>query len=400
MNNLLGTLDILRTFNMKPNYSELSRLYGKARSTIKRYYENGGKKVITRKRDSGFDFCKEEIIEHFKTKGASKKGIYEYLKDKYPHIPSYSTFRSYTSVNEIKLNKSTEPHVRYETQPGDQLQVDWKESLKMTSIDGEIFKFNIMTATLGYSRYHKFTYSITKTTEDFIRCIIDTANHLGGLPNHILTDNMSAVVSITNGTKYKHPKIKQFEKDLGIKIRLCKTRSPETKGKVESANRFLSLLIPYDGKFKDESELIEIIEKINNKVNQENNKTTNMPGVVLFKKEKEYLNPLPNKVMLESYIESVETKIVPQTLLVPYKGNGYSVPSKFINKRVKLVPIDNKLYVYYNSELVVIHEISNKKFNYNERHYIEGLGYSIKNDNTDIEKIAKDNLALLDKIRS
>lgn len=118
-------------------------------------------------------------------------------------------------------------------------------------------------------------------------------------------------------------KIKQFEKDLGIKIRLCKTRSPETKGKVESANRFLSWLIPYDGKFKDESELIQIIEKINNKVNQENNKTTNMPGVVLFKKEKEYLNPLPNKVMLESYIESVETKIV------PYKGNGYSVPSKF-----------------------------------------------------------------------
>lgn len=77
MNNLLGTLDILRTFNMKPNYSELSRLYGKSRLTIKRYYENGGKKVITRKRDSGFDFCKEEIIEHFKTKGASNSWLDE-----------------------------------------------------------------------------------------------------------------------------------------------------------------------------------------------------------------------------------------------------------------------------------------------------------------------------------
>jgi hypothetical protein len=124
-----------------------------------------------------------------------------------------------------------------------------------------------------------------------------------------------------------------------------------------------------------------------------------MPAVVLFKKEKEYLKPLPNKVMLESYIESVETKIVPQTLLVPYKGNGYSVPVKFINKRVKLVPIDNKLYIYFNTELVVIHELSNKKFNYNAQHYVEGLGYRIKNDNTDIDKIAKDNLALLDKIR-
>lgn len=399
MNNLLGTLDILRTFNMKPNYSELSRLYGKARSTIKRYYENGGKTVITRKRDSGFDFCKDEIKELFKAKGANKKGVYEYLKDKYPTLPSYSTFRSYTSINDIKIEKTTTPHVRYETKPGEQIQIDWKESLKMTSIDGEVFDFNIMTTTLGFSRYHKFTYTRTKTTEDFIRCVIETANHLGGLPEHILTDNMSAVVSITNGSKNKHPKIKQFERDLGIKIKLCKIRSPETKGKVESANRFLAWLIPYDGKFKNENELIQIIERINNKVNQELNKTTNMPAVVLFKKEKEYLKPLPNKVMLESYIESVETKIVPQTLLVPYKGNGYSVPVKFINKRVKLFPIDNKLYIYFNTELVAIHELSNKKFNYNEQHYVEGLGYSIKNDNIDIDMIAKDNLALLDKIR-
>lgn len=400
MNNLLGTLDILRTFNMKPNFSELARSYGKARSTIKRYYENGGKKVITRKRESGFDFCKDEIIELFKNKGANKKGVYEYLKDKYKTLPSYSTFRNYTNLNDIKINKSLFPHVRYETQPGEQIQIDWKENLKMTSSNGEIFEFNIMTATLGYSRYHKFTYSRTKTTEDFIRCIIETANHLGGLPKHILTDNMSAIVSVKNGTKNKHPKIKQFERDLGIKIKLCKTRSPETKGKVESANRFLAWLVPYDGKFQDESELIEIIKKINNKVNQENNRSTNMPGVVLFKKEKEYLNPLPNKVMLESYIESVETKIVPQTLLVPYKGNGYSVPVKFINKRVKLIQIDNKLYIYFNTELIAIHEISNKKFNYDTNHYVEGLGYSIRNDNNDIEKIAKDNLALLDKIRS
>ena len=92
---------------------------------------------------------------------------------------------------------------------------------------------------MGYSRLHLFSYSKTKTTEDFIRCTIETFRKLGGLPNHILTDNMSAVVSITNGTKFKNYKIKQFEKDIGLKIKLCKAKSPETKGKDESSNRFI-----------------------------------------------------------------------------------------------------------------------------------------------------------------
>ena len=60
-----------------------------------------------------------------------------------------------------------------------------------------------MTSTLGYSREHIFVYTKGKTTEDFLRCIIDTLYRLGGTPEHILTDNMTAVVSITNGSKYK-----------------------------------------------------------------------------------------------------------------------------------------------------------------------------------------------------
>ncbi len=89
-----------------------------------------------------------------------------------------------------------------------------------------------MTSTLGYSREHIFVYTKGKTTEDFLRCIIDTLYRLGGTPEHILTDNMTRlVVSITNGSKRKHQKIRAFEKDSGMKIRLCKTRSPQTKGK-------------------------------------------------------------------------------------------------------------------------------------------------------------------------
>ncbi|QVK16933.1 transposase [Mycoplasmatota bacterium] len=177
--NVLGMLDILRTYDMKPNYSELARIYGLDRHTIKKYYEDGGKKLITRKRESGFDQYKEEISHLMNKSGVTKKAVHEYLRDKYENIPAYSTFRHYTQNNHITIPKSTTPHVRYETRPGDQLQVDWKESMKLISKYGEVFEFNVLTSTLGFSRYHKFVYSKTKTTEDFIRCVIDTLNHLG-----------------------------------------------------------------------------------------------------------------------------------------------------------------------------------------------------------------------------
>lgn len=62
--------------------------------------------------------------------------------------------------------------------------------------------------------------------------------------------------------------------------------SPETKGKDESCNRFMNWLYPYNCEFETENELIEIIKRINIKVNMEVNSTTNMPPIVLYEKEK------------------------------------------------------------------------------------------------------------------
>lgn len=163
---------------MKPNFSELQRIYGIDRHTIKKYYDNGGKKPITRQRNSGFDRHKERIIELMNKPGVTKKAVYERLKDEDATIPSYSQFRKYTIKHGITLQKKQKPHIRFETKPGEQLQVDWKENIRMKSKHGEVFDFHIFSATLGYSRYHRFIYSKTKTTEDFIRCLIDTLNAL------------------------------------------------------------------------------------------------------------------------------------------------------------------------------------------------------------------------------
>ncbi len=239
-------------------------------------------------------------------------------------------------------------------------------------------------------------YSDSRTEESFIRCLLDTIYHIGGITKEILTDNMSSVVDIRGKKKMKHSKILQLEKDLGVQIRLCKARSPETKGKVESSNRFVSRLFAYNNEIEDKDHLLEIIKKLNIEINNEVNKTTNVAPIVLFQKEKEYLSPIPTKCMIDAYIVDNLTCLVPPTLLVKFKGNEYSVPMKYINKRVKLIQIENILHIYFNTELVRTHTISDKKTNYNQDDYSEALSHSIKNKDIDIVKIAEENLKLFD----
>lgn len=78
---------------------------------------------------------------------------------------------------------------------------------------------------------------------------------------------MTSVVDLNGNHRSVNTKMKAFADDFGFKIRLCKPRHSFTKGKVEASNKFMDWLLPYDGKFDTEDDLIKIIEKVNLKVN-------------------------------------------------------------------------------------------------------------------------------------
>ena len=161
----------------------------------------------------------------------------------------------------------------------------------------------------------------------------------------------------------------------------------------------MSWLIPYNHEFEDEEDLIKIIKEINLEVNKQVNSTIGVAPIMLYKKEKEYLKPLPSQKVLEEYkIETIRVKVSNESLFY-YKGKRYSVPIKFIDHILDIQENDNKLYVYYNKELITMHEISIKNINYKEEHYIEGLNSILKNkEQEEIEKIAKENLENLNRL--
>jgi len=397
---LKGQIEIMKALEIQPNFSALSREYGFDRHTIKKYYEGYEPGGIRRKKGSKLDKYKEEIKQKATLKNINMMALYKYIYGKDKTIGTYSNFKKYLEKNNLKPNKTKEVHPRYETSPGEQLQFDWKENIKMVSKNNEVFEFHIFSATLGYSRLHNFEYAKTKTREELTSCIMKTLRYMGGVPKEMLTDNMSAVVDIIANNKRKiNKEFAQFAKDMGTNIRVCKPYSPETKGKDETANKFMNWLIPYNHTFETKEELIEIIKKVRDQVNTTVNQTTNVPPILLFKKEKEYLNDLPNTRILNSYAQDIPNSKVYDDSMIYYKGQRYSVSPEYIGKLVCVKQIKDTIYIYHNKELIATHDISNKVFNYQKGHYKECLAETMPyKSEKEIERLATQNLEKLDKL--
>jgi len=399
---LKGDFIIMSEEEIVPNFSELSRQYGMDRHTIARYWKEGDIKY-RHVRGSPLDKYAEIIVSKLEETACTKKAMYRWLKRTYPDFPgSYSTFAHYTKRKGIDFKRTgdmTKPHVRFETDPGKQVQADWKEEVKFTFRNGETIVFNLYSATFGYSRKHFFIFSIGKGTHDFIRCTLEVFVKAGGKPEEILTDNMAAITNHHTGKLL--PEIRQFSKDIGVRIRRAKIKSPQTKGKDESANRFIQWLAPYQNELEGLKDLLHEIEEIEKDCNAKPNGTTKIPPNKLFKKEMEYLSPLPNKALTDSYIQGIVTQKVPQTQLVRYDGAQYSVPRRHIGRNVRIVPEADTLYIYDSTLLIAVHQKAKANtINYSSADYTEGLRSSVSGnvEDGDIRKMAMDNLKKLERI--
>ncbi len=390
---------MIKAYETKPNYAYLGRKYGYDPRTIKRYYNGYNGKSKTRKKTSKLDEHYEIIKEKIRLPGIKVSSIYFFLTNEKGYKGSYSSLTYYIRKHpEIsKTSNKNISHVRYETGIGEQLQFDWVEDITLISKYGEVFEFNVFSAELCYSRLHYFGYSKFKTREDVFVQLIKSFKYFAGVPKSLLTDNMSSIVN-TKELKFNKEFI-TFVKDMNIEANKCKVNHPFTKGKVEVRNKFIKWLIPYNDEIETEDDIIKIIEKINIQVNNRINDTTGMKPIALYSKEKEYLKPLPSNQILEHYMNLSVAVKVSNTSLITYNGSQYSVPQKYINKTLKIKEADNKLYIYDNTELIVIHDICNKKINYIYEHYVEGLKTSMPNKGDDyINDLAEKNLKLFDEI--
>jgi transposase len=147
-------------------------------------------------------------------------------------------------VSEMRPAAPIEPIIRFETPPGQQLQIDFVNFRRGPS------PLRAFTAELGYSRYAYVEFTDNERTETLARCLEGALAFFGGVPKHILCDNPKTIVIERNAYgegehRYNHHLL-DVAKHYGVSIRLCAPYRAQTKGKVERFHRYLreSFFVP------------------------------------------------------------------------------------------------------------------------------------------------------------
>jgi hypothetical protein len=122
--------------------------------------------------------------------------------------------------------------MRFETPPGQQMQVDFGE--KWLQIGGVRQKRYVFVATLGYSRRCYIEIFGSLRQRDWIMGLERAFRHFGGVPEQLLTDNAKPLVDHRKGGKpVFRPEFEAFCRHWGTIPKACQPFRARTKGKVE-----------------------------------------------------------------------------------------------------------------------------------------------------------------------
>jgi len=103
MEDLIKQIEIIKEAGIKPNYSELSRMYGVDRRTVKKYFEGYEGRPKKRNKPSKLDKYYYEIKAMLLREGITIRAVYEKLKEEGLDVGTYSNFSKYVKRKGLYL---------------------------------------------------------------------------------------------------------------------------------------------------------------------------------------------------------------------------------------------------------------------------------------------------------
>ena len=218
----------------------LTRSTGRSRNTVRRYVRGGdaaAKRKPGPKRSEKLDPYKKYIIARMVAASPDVIPGTVLLREirARGYDGGYSRLKLF--LRGLVPAAPPEPVVRFETDPGQQMQADW------ATVGHASRKLKVFIATLGWSRMSYVEFCDDEQVETLIACHERAFLAFGGVPKEVLYDNMKTVILERNtygrGAHRFHPGFLDYIKHAGALPRLCQPYRPQTKGKVE---RFIGYL--------------------------------------------------------------------------------------------------------------------------------------------------------------
>jgi len=306
------------------------------------------------------------IEKALKRKGATRQTLWEGYKKEHPTGFGLSQFNRHYRQWKASVN----PTMRIDHKAGDKLYVDFAgDKLHLTdSSKGELIPVEIFVAILGASQLTYVEAVMSQQKEDFIAACEGALHFIGGVPAAIVPDNLkSAVIKSSKYEPVLNESYAVFAEHYGTTILPARAYRPRDKAHVENAVKIVYARIYTrlrDQIFHSLQELNAAILLALEEHNNAHLKGRNYSRRGQFEEvERSTLMPLP-ATRFEIKQSSFATVMKNGHVALGVDRHYYSVPYKYIGRKVKLLYGRNSVEIYYKYERIALHDRTKSAFHY------------------------------------
>lgn len=387
---------IFRLHAQGKSKKQISLLTGCSRNTVKKYLHRFIEKGLTYTELDGLSdheldqlFCPPEpprqearfeqlqqllpdMERRMKRKGMSIGLLWQQYKEQCPD--GYAITQFYKHYRHFI--KRAKPVMHLEHKAGDKVFIDFAgEKLHVLDKDsGELQQVEVFAAILGCSQltYVEAVYSQKK--EDLVKACEHALHYFGGVPAAIVPDNLKSAVTKSN--RYE-PTINEtfadFAEHYGTVVLPARAYRPKDKALVEGIVKIIYRSI-YT---VISNEVYTTLEALNTAIHHALEVHNNVPfkGRDYSRRqqfeevEKAALQPLP-AYRYEFKQQAIATVMKNGHACLGADKHYYSVPYRYIGKKVKLLYTADRVEIYFRYERIAVHARHGRKYHYttNQEH--------------------------------
>jgi transposase len=262
-------------------------------------------------------------------------------------------------VRTFRPKSTRRPHLRFETEPGVQGQVDLSPYTVLLS--GEPTSVVCFSLVLGFSRWQFIRFFFHADVHSVCHSHVLAFEQAGGVPQEILYDRMKQVVleSYKEGVVF-HPLFERLAQHYGFRAVPLAPGYKEGKGKVENPFRYVEGNFLAGRTFHDLDDLNRqankwLVEIARVRVHR----TTHEQPSARLVEEQPALIPLP-----EQHFEAgvVVSRIVGDDFCVAFETNRYSVPPRFVGRRVDARVLEARIEVVLERQVIAAHPFKTTRY--------------------------------------
>lgn len=332
--------------------SEIARRTGRDRKTVRRVLKEPVivEKKTVRKRKRKIEPYIPYLEQRIRQGVLNAQKLYlEIKKQGYPG--KERQVRSF--VQPYRQKQMPQATVRFETEPGQQVQVDWAY-FGTINHRGRRRRLYAFVMTLGWSRSMYLEFTISMQAAWFLRAHLHAFDYFGGVPTQVLHDNLKTAVleREVDGTIHWNSRYLDFADYYGFRPRACQPYRAQTKGKVENGIKYIR------GNFWPGLEFIDLadlnrqaLEWLNTVATVRRHGTTRTIPFERLSQEK--LTPLDKPAYDTSIISYRRSS---RDCLISYQGNFYSVPAAYAGQRLLVKETEQEHLLIISVEGAVIAE--------------------------------------------